>query len=245
MDENLCVHIGFEDHILCRPAESTVAGRPLVIVENLAVGRIVGGGGNVLQVQVYTWMTSEILLQYSLPPITTALYPTASLTHMIEVVQVDCCINILRPSIFDVAYVMPLSEVESGLFNMPGCYNCFYTWYSLNAGALLASYASEYYFVSRPVEPISIRLFHSLNHFSGMMKRALYHQGEATGCHQTFRFYFSAEAFCYLFHVLSDVSVTASTARKQAVTMYYDSLNLEAKSKHITKTLSLSKVFNV
>jgi hypothetical protein len=237
MDDNLRVHVGFEDHILFQPVESTVVGRPLVIVDNLAVGRIVGGTGNVLQVQVFTRLTSEIVRQYSLPPITTALYPTASLAHMIEVVQVDCCISVLRPSIYDVAYVMPLAEVESGLFNMSGCYNCFYTRYCLNGtGAVLANYAAEYYFVSRPVEPVSIRLFHSLNHLSGMMKKALYHQGEAAACCRTFRFYFSSEAFCYLFHFLSGVSATSSDARKQAVTMYYDSLSLEAKSRHITKT---------
>ncbi|MFN9978296.1 MAG: hypothetical protein ACK53Y_00200, partial [bacterium] len=118
MDNNLRVHVGFEDHILFRPVETTVAGRPLVIVDDLAVGKIVGGGGNILQVAVFTRMTSEILLQYSLPPITTALYPTASLAHMIEVVLVDCSVSILRPSVYDVAYVVPLSEVESGLFNM-------------------------------------------------------------------------------------------------------------------------------
>jgi hypothetical protein len=236
MDNNLRVHVGFEDNILFRPVETTVAGRPLVIVDDLAVGKIVGGGGNILQVAVFTRTTSEILLQYLLPPITTALYPTASLAHMIEVVLVDCSVSILRPSVYDVAYVVPLSEVESGLFNMSGCYNCFYMRYSLKGGAVLAYYASEYYFVSHPVEPISIRLFHSLYHLSGMMKKALYHQGEAAACSRTFRFYFSTEAFCYLFHFLSDVSATSSAAQKQAVTIYYDSLTLEAKTRHITKT---------
>jgi len=73
MDNNLRVHVGFEDNILFRPVETTVAGRPLVIVDDLAVGKIVGGGGNILQVAVFTRTTSEILLQYLLPPITTAL----------------------------------------------------------------------------------------------------------------------------------------------------------------------------
>jgi len=52
MDNNLRVHVGFEDNILFRPVETTVAGRPLVIVDDLAVGKIVGGGGNILQVAV-------------------------------------------------------------------------------------------------------------------------------------------------------------------------------------------------
>jgi hypothetical protein len=81
-----------------------------------------------------------------------------------------------------------------------------------------------------------MRLFHSLNHLSGMVKKSLYHQGEATSCYRIFRLYFSSKAFSYLFHMLSDVSVTASAPWKQSFTMHYDSLTLEAKTKHITKT---------
>jgi hypothetical protein len=50
MDNSLRDHLGFEDYILFQPIESTVAGRPLLIVDNFAVGKIIGGTANVLQV---------------------------------------------------------------------------------------------------------------------------------------------------------------------------------------------------
>jgi len=119
---------------------------------------------------------------------------------------------------------------------MSGCYNCFFIRYSLCGGSLVPNTASDCYFSSCPVEPASTRLFHALNHLAGMVKKSLHHQGESPLSCRMFRIYFSSEAFCYLYHKLSDVSVTSSASRKQAVTMYYDSLTLEAKSKHITKT---------
>jgi hypothetical protein len=118
MDDSLRVHLGFEDYILFQPVESTVAGRSLLIFDNFAVGKIIGGTANVLQVQVFTRMTSEVCLQYSLPPVTTAAYPTASFANMIEVVDCqDSYVNVARSAIHDIAHIMPLPEVESGLFH--------------------------------------------------------------------------------------------------------------------------------
>jgi hypothetical protein len=48
--------------------------------------------------------------------------------------------------------------------------------------------------------------------------------------------HFSSEEFCYLFHVLSVVRVSAAASQKQAFIMCYYSLTLEAKTEHITKT---------
>jgi hypothetical protein len=237
MDDSLRVHLGFEDYILFQPVKLTVAGRPSLIFDNVAVGKIIGGTANVLQVQVFTQMTSEICLQYSLPSVTTAAYPMASLANMIEVVDCqDSYVNVARSAIHDIAHIMALPEVESGLFHMSGCYNCFLIRHSFCGGALVPTLASEYYFLSRPVEPLSMQIFYSLNHLSGMVKKSSYHQGEGATCHRLLCLYFSSEAFCYLFHILSAVSVTASTSQKQAFTCYYDSLTLELKSKCITKT---------
>jgi hypothetical protein len=73
---------------------------------------------------------------------------------MVEVVGQECCVNVARSAIHDIVYVLPLSEVESGLFHMFGSYNCFYIRYSICKGALIPTGVSDYYFVSRPVEPI-------------------------------------------------------------------------------------------
>jgi hypothetical protein len=72
-----------------------------LIFDNFAVRKIVGGTADRLQVQVFNRMTSNILLQYSLPPVTTASYPTASLGNTIEVLGQDCCINIARSAVHD------------------------------------------------------------------------------------------------------------------------------------------------
>jgi hypothetical protein len=137
MDPSLRVFLGYDDHILFQPAEATVAGQPLLVFNNFGIRKIVGGTANILQVQVFTRMTSEILLRYSLPPFTMASYPIASLGHMIKVLGQDCCVNVERSAIHDIAYVMPLSEVKSGLFKMSGCCNCFFIRYSLYKGAII------------------------------------------------------------------------------------------------------------
>jgi hypothetical protein len=131
---------------------------------------------------------------YSLPPITIAAYPVASQAHMLEVVSQDISVNVERASIFDIAHVVPLLEVESGLFNMSGSYNSFFIRYALRNG-IVEQYTSDYYFLSRPVEPISIRMFHSLNFLAGLVKKSLYHQGEAESCIRTFRLFLAQKLF--------------------------------------------------
>jgi hypothetical protein len=79
-------------------------------------------------------------------------------------------------------------------------------------------------------------MFHSLNFLAGHVKKSLYHQGEAESCIRTFRLFFSAEAFCYLCHKLSSDSIIYSNPRKQAFILYYDTLAMEARTNHVTKT---------
>jgi hypothetical protein len=93
---------------------------------------------------------------------------------VMEVISHDVTDSFDRDSIIDVAFVVPLAEVESGLYNLSWSYNSFLIRYSLHQGNV-HQYCTEYYFVSRPVEPLSICLFHSLNYLAGLLKRALYH----------------------------------------------------------------------
>jgi hypothetical protein len=181
-------------------------------------------------------MTSQILQHYSLPPITKAEFAMASQGHMQKVVAQDTVVNVTKAAIINIAYVVPLAELESGLFNMCGATNSFFIRYSLTNGTL-ENYKSDYYFVSRPVESLSVRLFHSLNYLAGLLQKSLYHQGEAeTSCH-TFRLFFSIEAFCYLRRKVRGGSIMLSRPRKQNIIMYYDTLSMEARSNTITKSL--------
>jgi hypothetical protein len=111
MDDSSSIHLVFEDHIIFQPIEPIVAVKPLLILDNFAVRKITGGTANILQVQAFTRMTLEFLLQYSLPLITTAAHPrVASLGNKIEVVCQDPCVNVARSAIYDIAYVIPFSK---------------------------------------------------------------------------------------------------------------------------------------
>jgi hypothetical protein len=85
MEEYLRVHIGFKDHILFQPASSHEALHS--VREGLVVGKI-----------------------------TTAAYPMASQANMVELIsQDDITIDVEKSGVFDIAHVVPLLEVESGL----------------------------------------------------------------------------------------------------------------------------------
>jgi hypothetical protein len=233
MDDDLRIHVGLEDHILFQP--SRIMQRLQTVKDGLVVGIIIGSSGTTFQVRVFYPMTSECLQNFSLPPITAAEYPLASQSHMVEIVLQETIVSVERSRIFDIAFVLPLHEAESGLFHMSGSYNSFFIRYGLCNGTI-QHYRMEYYFATRPVEPVSIRLFHSLNHLAQHIKKSLYHQGEAVLSRRNFRLHFSSEAFCYMFHKLSSENIVSSTPRQQAFTMYYDSLTIEARTKCITKT---------
>jgi hypothetical protein len=94
MEENLRVHIGFEDHILFRPSQST--GRVHVARDGLVVGKIARSLGDRFQVRVFHPMCSEFLQQFSLPPITTENFPVAAQAHMLELVGQDCYVEVER-----------------------------------------------------------------------------------------------------------------------------------------------------
>jgi hypothetical protein len=233
MDVRLLAHIGLEDQILFRPM--TLMPRCQTIGEGYCVGIIIGYDGNLFQVRVLYPMTSECLKRFSLPPISTAAYPLASASNMVELVLQDTVVSVDRSNVVDIAFVLPLFEVESGLFHMSGSYNSYFIRYSLCSDTI-APYRTEHFFVTRAVEPVSLRLFHMLNLLAQHLKKCLYHQGEAELSSRTFRFHFSTEAFSYIYHKLSAVNVALSKDRQQAFTMYYDSLTIEARTKYITKT---------
>ncbi len=181
MADMFCVSIGPEDHIIF---QSSLAVH--FIRDGVAVGKIVSCScAETVLVKIYHPMKSQILQHYSLPPITKAEFAMASQGHMQEVVAQDTVVNVTKAAIIDIAYVVPLAELESGLFNMCGATNSFFILYSLTNGTL-ENYTSDYYFVSRPVEPLSVRLFHSLNYLARLLRKSLYHQGEAETSCRTF-----------------------------------------------------------
>jgi len=118
---------------------------------------------------------------------------------------------------------------------MSRSHNSFFIQYILSSDSI-AHYRTKHFFVTHAVEPVSIRLFHMLNLLAQNIKKCLYHQGEAELSSCTFRFHFSNEAFSNVYHKLSAVNVALSKDRQQVFVMYYDSLTMEARIKHIMKT---------
>jgi len=104
-------------------------------------------------------MCSAYFQQFSLPPITSDSFPMASQSHMIKLVGQDTYVEVERAEVRDIAFVLPIFEVESGWFNMSGSYNSFFTRYLITNGAV-EQYIPKYYFLLRVIEPFSNPLFH-------------------------------------------------------------------------------------
>jgi hypothetical protein len=160
----------------------------------------------------------------------------ASLSSIEEVVAVEERQVVQRDYINDVAFILPLAEVESGLFYMSGASNTFFTMYALYNRSI-TPYRSTYYFGHHHVEPFTVQLFHSMNHLAQHLKKVLFHQREADVSARKFRLFFSKEAFNYLSFRLKNTCLRSYLKREQATTLYYDSLAMEATTITITKNL--------
>lgn len=232
MDVSIIWHIGVDDCIRFYPGDVENMRNP---VNDLCYGRIVAATIDTVEVILYKRMTSALLQQFSLPPLHTDSFPTAAISCMVEVIAVEQRIILPRSRIYDIIFIVPLAEVESGLFFMSGACNIFFQRYVIFDGTAVPC-NQEYYFCRRFIQPFSIRIFHSLNHLAQQEKKSMYHQSEAELSLRMFRTSFSMEAFAYLSNRLLDTCIQDITERKQAMTVYYDSLSMEARSIVITKS---------
>jgi hypothetical protein len=60
----------------------------------------------------------------------------AAQAHMLKLICQDTYVEVERSEVYDIAFIIPLSEVESGLFHMSGSYNSFFTRYTINNGTV-------------------------------------------------------------------------------------------------------------
>ncbi len=83
----------------------------------LGLGEIIGAGPqDNLVIRLFKRMDSDTLRRYHISPVTVGEFPLASQDGMIEVYQSSSEISLARSSILDVAFIVPLKEVESGFF---------------------------------------------------------------------------------------------------------------------------------
>jgi hypothetical protein len=186
MDSYLANHVGVGDatRFILNGQESRI------------YGSIYRATADSVDVVVYTTMSSAILQQFLLLPVQADVYPMASQSCMVELIATEERRNVPRSNILDVIFILPVAEVESGLFFMDGAGNSFFLRYVLQNGEVQSS--STNFFMLHIIQPICICLFHSFNYLAQHLKRSMFHQTEAETSSQNFRIYFSMEAFFYL-----------------------------------------------
>lgn len=81
-----------------------------------------------MDVIVFKRMSSDISQQHSLPPVTATEYPMAHHGNMVEVIaSMSDLVSVPRASILDIVFIVPMKEVESGMFHIAGSRSAFYT----------------------------------------------------------------------------------------------------------------------
>lgn len=204
--------------------------------DNLSLGEIIHCGTEQVRVKLFRLMTSEILQRFKLRAINSTDYPLASQDNISEVYQTSEEIIIDRPVIMDVAFIVPILEVESGMFYLSGAENTFCVRYAFD-GQLMKAAHSALYFDRYLVEPLGIRLFNALNTLSQHLRRIMYHQPESASLKKTFRLaLFPMECFWYLVFRVGNQGLFTTTHRKQSIIKYYNCLRMECTTKVNTLT---------
>jgi hypothetical protein len=194
---------------------------------------LAGGDNNQVRVLMLRRVTTETFERYSFTPITATAYPMAYTSRMVELMSVGEEIYLPRHSIIDIIFVLPIQEVESGYLSMAGSHSMFFQRYGMLNDAI-APCPESVYFSSYLVEPLSVRLFQSLNMLATHIKRAMYHGPMSSISFKTFRLPFSIESFLFLRFKLSD-AFHDYFERKEKTIIYYNTLEMEARTNTVKK----------
>jgi hypothetical protein len=203
-----------------------------------AIGKIIKvHGDSWVSVCLFTPITAELLILHSLSAITADESPFAVKSGMVEVIQSSIILKIPRSSIVDLAFIVPLGEVESGLFHLTGAVNTYFIRYMHGNGGNIQPYP---YLMLQPrlAEPISFRIFRGLNSLSSSLKKSFYHQPEDQSVSKSFRLPFCYDSFFFIWsRFLNHNEVLLNKFdRTQRVTLYFDDLSMKS-------SLRLNQVF--
>jgi hypothetical protein len=147
MYDDLRTYSSKDDVIIFQHNEQTLIGE---ILSEVPPGDI--------KVLLFIYVTEEIRSQYSLSSVTTEEAPFAIKSSMVEVIKSTTTLVIERSSIIDIAFVIPLMELEGGMVHLTGAANSFFVRYQQHIGG----YSQDVSFrLLRPrnVEPFSFRIF--------------------------------------------------------------------------------------
>jgi hypothetical protein len=187
-----------------------------------------------LGVNLFKEFTSEVMRRHFIRPINANDHPLTFQDNIVELYQANESRYISRANITDVVFVIPVAEIESGMFFLSGAANVFCIRYALLDGRMQC-FPSSYYFSRYMVEPISVRLFNALNTLSQHLRKSLFHQTESSPSKKTCRLpLFPMEAFWYLMYRVGRPGIGTSCHRKQSLTKYYSTLRMECSTKKNT-----------
>jgi hypothetical protein len=116
---------------------------------------------------------------------------------MIKVIQTAVTSKIPRSSIVNVALILPLVEVESGLFHLTRALNTYFICYIHLGDGRIQQYP---YYVLQPrvAEPLSFQIFGVLNVLSSSLKKSIYHQPEDQSITKSFRLPFRCDPIFFI-----------------------------------------------
>lgn len=201
------------------------------------VGEVISDAVNAIQLRIYSPMTSEILRKFSLPPIAASSFPIAARTSIIELVATSTIEESTREDVADIVFILPSTELESGLVFLTGAANLYFVRYFVNERSALKVNTSIFFGCHMLIQPLSIRLFTALNNLAYNIKKLMYHRPQAEDTRRSFRIFFPSEAFHYLYHKLNNPSILKFTTMKnQRIIKYYDDIKSESSTKAVTTT---------
>lgn len=209
----------------------------------VGLGQIINANHVRVKVSLLNIMDSEAMKRHRIKPVTAESFPVAAQDGMVEVYQTSEEIFVDRTMIKDVAFILPLQEVESGMFFLAGAENTFFIRYIFSQNTMQMCNPSVY-FSRYLIEPLGVRLFTAMNTLSQHLTRSMYHQAESELSSKSFRLpLFSMESFMYLAYKLQGHSAETSILRKQSVIKYLKTLKMEYYCK--TNTLSYIRIMSV
>ena len=96
----------------------------------IRLGMVIDESSEDVEVLIFEKVTSDISKQHSLQPVAAADYPMAYHGHMQEVVgKITDTLSVPRRSIVDIVFILPITEVESGMFHIAGSQSVFFIRY--------------------------------------------------------------------------------------------------------------------
>jgi hypothetical protein len=201
-----------------------------------SMGMVIEGYLDNVDVIICKRMSSEVSQQHALSPITATEYPMAHHGNMVEVyASMSDWVSVPRASILDIVFIVPINEVESGMFHIAGSRSAFFTRYYMDSDGTISKCNNVFYFERYFVEPFSHRIFSALNYLAQNLKRVMYHLKESDASSKSFRMFFSAEAFAFVCNKVPS-AILATTARNESSIVYYNTLQMESRTNLVTKT---------